>query len=253
MTGTKLASVAVREGSMIRPLIHRQLTRGDLACLVDEIARMDVSEGREADEALQAGAVDTVLDSPAALEAVLGRGGAPAPLPLTLLWYIPIRAQLRTRGVTDILLADYAATLPVVFATSRSQQAIAKGENGMAEWWRYVAALPQGTVAQAEAAADAAAVALWWAGCFPEWVERGGAGQGMVRAYVTFAGRMLALAADLLEAKAPEEASLFSRAAEARIELHAALIEARVEYLGDDPHSSASRLNRFLRRLPGNN
>jgi hypothetical protein len=237
---------------MIRPLIHRQLTRGDLACLVDEIARMDVSEGREADEALQAGAVDTVLDSPAALEAVLGRGGAPAPLPLTLLWYIPVRAQLRTRGVTDILLADYAATLPVVFATSRSQQAIAKGENGMAEWWRYVAALPHGTVAQAEAAADAAAVALWWAGCFPEWVERGGAGQGTVRAYVTFAGRMLALAADLLEASAPEEASLCARAAEARIELHAALIEARVEYIGDDPHSSENRLNRFLRRLADN-
>src|SRR2546422_10383405 len=118
---------------MIRPIIHRQLTRGDLACLVDEIARMDVSEGREADEALQAGAVDTVLDSPAALEAVLGRGGAPAPLPLTLLWYIPIRAQPRTRGVTDILLADYAATPPVVYATSHSPRAIAQRGNGMTE------------------------------------------------------------------------------------------------------------------------
>jgi hypothetical protein len=233
-------------------MIHHQLTRGDLACLVDEIARVDVSEGREADEALQAGAVDTVLDSPAALEAVLGRGGAPAPLPLTLLWYIPIRAQLRIRGVTDILLADYAATLPVVFATSHPQTAVARTENGMAEWWRFVATLPQGTVAQAEAAADAAALALWWAGCFPEWVERGGTGSGMVRAYVTFAGRMLALAADLLEAKAPEEASLFARAAEARTELHAALAEARVDYIGDDPHSSESRLNRFLRRLEEN-
>src|SRR2546427_6938901 len=108
MTGTKLASKsAVREGSMIRPIIHRQLTRGDLACLVDEIARMDVSEGREADEALQAGAVDTVLDSPAALEAVLGRGGAPSPPPLTLLWIIPTPAQLPTPGVTHILLAAY--------------------------------------------------------------------------------------------------------------------------------------------------
>src|SRR2546422_9745371 len=115
MTGTKLASKsAVREGSMIRPIIHRQLTRGDLACLVDEIARMDVSEGREADEALQAGAVDTVLDSPSALEAVLGRGGAPSPPSLTLLWYIPIRPQLRTPGLADILLADHPATLPVV-------------------------------------------------------------------------------------------------------------------------------------------
>src|SRR5260370_10123052 len=125
MSGTKLASTdAVREGSMIRPIIHRQLTRGDLACLVDEIARMDVTEGRQAEQALQAGAVDTVLDSPAALEAVLGRGGAPAPLPLTLLWYIPIRAQLCLRAVTDIFLADYAAPLPAVFATSQSQPAI---------------------------------------------------------------------------------------------------------------------------------
>ena len=238
---------------MIRPIIHRQLTRGDLACLVEAIARMDVAEGREADQALQAGAVDTVLDSPGALEAVLGRGGAPAPLPLTLLWYIPIRAQLRHRGVSDILLADYAATLPVVFATSHSQAAIAQGENGMAEWWRFVAALPQGTVAQAEAAADAAGLALWWAGCFPEWVERGGAGQGTVRAYVTFAGRMLALAADLLEATLPEEASLLARAAEARTELHGALAEARVDYIGDETHSSESRLNRFLKRLSENN
>jgi hypothetical protein len=234
---------------MIRPIIHRQLTRGDLACLVDEIARMDVAHGREADQALQAGAVDAVLDSPAALEAVLGRGGAPAPLPLTLLWYIPIRAQLRLRGVTEILLADYAATLPVVFATSHHQTAIAHRRGGMAEWWHFIAGLPQGTVAQAEAAADAAALALWWAGCFPEFVERGGSGQGMVRAYVTFAGRMLALAADLLEASQPEAAALCARAAEARSELHAALIEARSDYIGDDPHSSESRLKRFLRRL----
>src|SRR5207237_8878143 len=139
MSGTKLASkVAAREGSMIRPIIHRQLSRGDLARLVDEIARMDVSEGREADEALHAGAVDTVLDSPAALEAVLGRGGAPAPLPLTLLWYIPILAQLRNRGVTDILLAGYAATLPDVFATVHSQRAIPQRENCWSQCWRYV-------------------------------------------------------------------------------------------------------------------
>src|ERR1044072_8231658 len=65
-----------------------------------------------------------------------GGGGAPsAPLPLPLLWYIPIRAQLRHRGVSDILLADYAATLPVVFAASQSQRAIAQGVNGMEEGW----------------------------------------------------------------------------------------------------------------------
>ncbi len=39
--------------------------------------------------------------------------------------YVPVRAQLRLRGVTDILLADYAATLPVVFATTHSQRSVA--------------------------------------------------------------------------------------------------------------------------------
>src|SRR3989442_9398445 len=134
MTGTIFASLgAVREGSMIRPIIHRQLTRGDLACLVDEIARMDVSEGREADQALRAGAVDTVLDSPAALEAVLGRGGAPAPLPLTLLWDIPIPPQPRTRGLTDTLLPDHPATLPFALATSQAQRACAQSAHARTE------------------------------------------------------------------------------------------------------------------------
>src|SRR5712691_6879104 len=205
MTGTKLANlVRVRQGRMIRPLIHRHLTRGDLACLVEEIARMDVTEGREADQALQGGEVDAVLDSPAALEAVRGRGGAPAPLPLTLLWYVPIRAELRAHGVTDIALADYAATLPVVFATSRALRSVARGDNGVTVWWRFVSSLPSSTVAQAEGAADSAALALWWAGCFPEWVARRGAGRGMIHAYVTFAGQMLALAAELLERCAPD-------------------------------------------------
>src|SRR5437867_9998176 len=236
---------------MIRPIIHRQLTRGDLACLVEEIARMDVTEGREADQALQGGAVDAVLDSPAALEAVRGRGGAPAPLPLTLLWYVPIRAELRARDVTDIELADYAATLPVVFATSRALRVVARGDTGegVAEWWRFVSSLPPSTVAQAEGAADSAALSLWWAGCFPEWVARRGAGRGMIRAYVTFAGQMLALAAELLERRAPDVASLWARAAEQREALHAALTEARGDYLGPDVHSAESRLTRFLRRL----
>src|SRR2546426_2613817 len=97
-----------KEGSMIRPMIHRQLTRGDLACLVDEIARMDVSEGREADEALQAGAVGTVLPSPAAPAAVLGRGGAPPPPPPTLLLDVPPRAPLPTPGTSDTLLPGYS-------------------------------------------------------------------------------------------------------------------------------------------------
>src|SRR6266581_1233310 len=164
------------EGAMITPIIHRVLTRADLDRLVAEIGRVDRAEARAAEDAVQTGDVDAVLDSPAALEAVRGRGGAPAAVPLTILWYIPVRAALRARGVSDVELADYTATVPVVFATWRAVRTVARGETGIGVWWRYVTSLPDGTVAQAEGATDVAALALWWAGCFPEWVTRRAAG-----------------------------------------------------------------------------
>src|SRR5881397_3155165 len=131
---------------MITPLIHRVLTRDDLARLVAEIGRLDRAEARAAAEAVEAGAVDAVLDSPAALEAVRGVGGAPAAVPLSILWYVPVRAALRARGVSDVELADYAATLPVVFASWRAVRTVARGEpaGGIGVWWRYVASLPDG-------------------------------------------------------------------------------------------------------------
>jgi len=230
---------------MITPLIHRALTREDLARLVAEIGRVNQAEARAAEEAIQAGEVDAVLDSPVALDAVRGRGGAPAAVPLSLLWYVPVRATLCARGVSDVELADYAATLPVVFATWRAVRTVAHGETGIDVWWRYVASLPDGTTAQAEGAADVAALALWWAGCFPEWVSRRAAGRGMLRAYVTFAAQALELAARILGPIGP----LYGRAAAQAEALHAALAEARRDYLGRDVHSARSRLERFLGRL----
>lgn len=234
---------------MITPMIHRLLARDDLARLVAEIARLDAAEGRAADRALEAGQVDAVLDSSAALDAVRGRGGAPAPLPLTLLWYVPVRAALRERGVVDIDLADYTATLPVFFISSRAVGTVARGETGIAIWWRSIASLPAGAVVQAERAADVAALALWWAGCFPEWVARRGGGSGMIRAYVAFAARSLLLAAGLLQGRARDAASLYTRAAEHSEALHSALMETRSDYLGRDVHTPESRLERFLARL----
>ena len=233
---------------MITPLIHRVLTREDLARLVAEIGRLDRAEARAAAQAVEAGAVDAVLDSPVALDAVRGQGGAPAAVPLPILWYVPVRAALRARGVSDVELADYAATLPVVFTTWRAVRTVARGETGLDVWSRYVASLPDGTVAQAEGAADVAALALWWAGIFPERVTRRAAGAGMLRAYVAFAAQALALAARILGASGPIS-PFWARAADQAEALHAALAEARRDYLGRDVHSSESRLERFLARL----
>src|SRR5258708_38730276 len=92
-------------GVMITPIIHRGLTREDLARLVAEIGRVDQAEARAAEESLQAGEVDAVLDSPAALEAVHGRGGAPPACPLTLPWCLPRRGALRGRRAPHVELA----------------------------------------------------------------------------------------------------------------------------------------------------
>ena len=71
------------------------------------------------------------------------------------------------------------------------------------------------------------------------------AGQGMLRAYVTFAAQALELAARILGPVAP----LWARAADQVEALHAALSEARRDYLGRDVHTSESRLERYLARL----
>src|SRR3989449_2759727 len=116
---------------MITPIIHRVLTREDLVRLVAEIGRVDQTEARAAEEAVQAGDVDAVLDSPAALEAVRGRGGAPAAVPLTILWYVPVRAALRARGVSDVELAHYPPTVPRGFATWPPRRPVAPGRTGI--------------------------------------------------------------------------------------------------------------------------
>jgi len=236
---------------MIRPLIHRALSREDLHRLVAEIARLDRAEARVAEQAIQAGDVDAVLDSPAALEAVRGHGGPPAAVALTLLWYVPVRAALCARGVADVELADYAASVPVVFATRSALLSVARGEAGIAVWWRHVASLPDGTTAQAEGAADVAALALWWAGCFPEWITRR-AGAGILEAYVTFAAQALRLAARILAVHG--SGSLWARAADQAEALYEALADTRRDYLGRDAHTPEARLARYLARLdPGSN
>src|SRR2546425_7112063 len=98
---------------MIAPLIHRVLTREDLARLVAEIGRLDRAEARAAAQAVEAGAGDAVLDSPGALEAGRGPGGAPAPVPLPIPLYVSGRAALRGPRGGDGEVGGHAPTLPL--------------------------------------------------------------------------------------------------------------------------------------------
>jgi hypothetical protein len=229
-------------------MIHRWLTRSDLAALVHEIARTNPAAAVDAARDLDDGAIDALLDSPAALDAVRGRGGAPAALPLTLLWYIPVRAALRAAGENDIDLADFTATIPITFVSSRATRLAGSKEPGLHVWTAVIGALPSGTVAQAERAAYCASLALWWAGCFPERIERTG-GQGMLRAYGDFAAATLSQASRILSQLAPERSRLYAHAADRREALVGALDETRKDYLGRGAHSADERLRRFLDRI----
>jgi hypothetical protein len=233
---------------MILPTVHRTLQRGDLARLVAEIARGAPNAAGPAVEALEAGDVDALLDQSAALDAVRGFGGAPAPLPLTLLWYVPVRAALRRIGEQAVDLADYGASVPLAFIRIQSTHLASRGEMGLEAWNRAIAALPADTTVRAERAADCAALALWWVGCFPQRVTRHG-GRGMVRAYLRFAAGALTEAAGQMGDRAPQVSDLFNRAA-SRIEaLHEALVATSMDYLGPEAHSARGRLERYLSRL----
>jgi len=182
---------------------------------------------------------------------VLGHGGPPAPLPLTLLWYVPIRAILRRWEVTDIDLADFTATLAVLFSNANLSARIADGEHGLLVWANSIEAMPRKTVGRAERAAECGALALWWAGCFPNAVAQRG-GRGAIRAYVAFAANVLALAAHLIEGRSPETSEFYSRVAGHAAAVRAALNEARRDYLGANATSPDARVGRYLDRIGEN-
>lgn len=233
---------------MIVPLIHRLLRRDDLARLIAAIGRIDTEAASRGSRALAQGAIDEILDSPQALDAVYGNGGAPAALPLTLLWYVPVRASLREHGELDIPFADYAATLPVVFASARHVFRGGSQEIGLVPWARSVTSLPWGSTVRAERAAFVASVALWWVGCFPERVRHLG-GTGMIRSYVDFAAWALDDAARGLRRTTPETAHVYEHAARRTDLVRFALAECRAHYLAPRAHTSHGRLDRFLNRI----
>ena len=233
---------------MIVPMIHHWLRRDDLARLVAEIAAADPASARAAAAMLECGQVDSLLDLPGALDAVRGRGGPPGRLPITLLWYVPIRAILRRRGQADIDLADLTATIPVAFVSTKSAQRFGLGDPALTRWNESIAALRSGTVVQGERAAYCAALALWWAGCFPERISRQG-GHGMLRAYVDFAAASFERAARILLESAPAAARVYGRAAEQTSLLCVALADTRSTYLGSSAATARDRLWQWLQRL----
>ena len=215
---------------MIAPIIHRILRRSDLAQLVTAIRRHSPLAAREAAALLEQGHVDTLLDAEFSVAAVRGDELRPGPVPLSLLWYIPVRATMLAHGEANIPLADLTASVPLMFTSHTVVRRVSRGDPGIVNWTRSIESMPRGTVAYAERAAFCAALAIWWAGCFPERVERSG-GAGAIRAYIDFSQTMLTKAADILQGQACEQAMLYHHAANAMPVIYASLRTVRTDYL----------------------
>jgi hypothetical protein len=228
-------------------MIRRTLGRRDLLGLVAAIHRRDPEAGAEAARALAADGLDALLDAPASVEAVRGSVDGPGAVALPLLWYVPIRGTLLRSGEPHVALADYAASLCVTFADARALRLGAPGSAGIADWWRGIQALPAGSVARGERAADAAGLALWWGGCFPVWAEHGG--RGGVEAYTTFACAAYAAAADTLRQRQPNTAPLLAYLAVRAKVVRDAIADTARDYLALGAHTEAGRLERYFDRL----
>ena len=176
--------------------------------------------------------------------------GVPAPLPLTLLWYVPVRAALRERGESAVDLADYTASVPLAFVRIPTAAAGTQGWAGLADFQRAISSLPRDTLVRGERAADCGVVALWWAACFPERLYHR-AGKGIVRAYVAFAAGAFSEAARILGNTMPEIAQLLTAGSERIDQLYGALRSTAVDYLGRNAHTADGRINRHLARLEG--
>jgi hypothetical protein len=181
------------------------------------------------------------------VDAVRGYGGAPAPVSLALLWYVPVRAELLARHESNIRVADFTATVPLLFLREPRGALPATGD-AIADLLRAVEALPRGSTGRAETAAWCAARALWWAGCFPDRLHDR-YGRGSRQAFRHTAATLMMEAARTIGGRAPDLAELYVMVA-ARVELLSDVLHAvAVEYIGPDAHTARGRIDRFLARL----
>src|SRR3954469_16118969 len=110
---------------MIRANVRRQLTRDDAQLALRLIARESTLEYESAEHQLRDSGLDTLLDDPRLLAALLeARQGACASYPLFI--YVVVRHALRAVEEHDIVLADYVAAVLMHFGLKDRAQRISE-------------------------------------------------------------------------------------------------------------------------------
>lgn len=156
---------------MILPTIRASFSRGDALHLTELLARNDPELREGARRRLEEGGVDTLLDDPRVLNALLTEPGVRARP--ELVFYVLVRQSLLECGVADAAAADYVASLLVRFGRSRRAYKISDHSE---DEYRYLVDM----IVKLDGASGRKAFllrahignfALWISGLFPDFVE----------------------------------------------------------------------------------
>lgn len=112
---------------MILPNLRDGLGRAEAHFLLDLIAAGDTSAYRREEARLTEEGLDTILDDPRTLDALLnsrGFSGAPAPL----VFYLLVRHALLEDGIESRAVADYLAALLVEFGRRDRAHTVREGD-----------------------------------------------------------------------------------------------------------------------------
>lgn len=156
---------------MIMPVIRSSFGRGEALHLVELLGRSDPELRRSAQDRLEEGGLDALLDDPRLLNALLSDEDVKARP--EIVFYVLVRQAMLERGVDDAVAADYVASLLVAFGRSRRAYRISEG--GEEEYGYLVDMLTRLRDARGREAfllrAHMGNFALWLSGLFPDFLE----------------------------------------------------------------------------------
>lgn len=156
---------------MIMPVIRASFGRDQALHLVELLGRHDAELRDAARERLETEGIDSILDDPRVLNALLTDRDVKARP--EHVFYVLVRQSLLERGVDDPATADYVASLLVQFG--RSRRAYRISEEGDEEYGYLVDLMARlGSASGKEAfllRAHIGNFALWLCGLFPDFVE----------------------------------------------------------------------------------
>jgi hypothetical protein len=163
---------------MILANARQRLTRDDAQLALRLVARGSAHEYDSAEKRLRDSGVDTLLDDPRLLAALLtAPQGAYASLPLFA--YVVVRHALRDAGADDRTMADYVASMLLHFGIRDRAQRIGDSDDEVyATFTDLLADVGEGARSEEQGATRAFLVrthlgnyALWLSGLFPDHVE----------------------------------------------------------------------------------